>query len=83
MISSPAGVSRYVKGEKSEKNPFLPILVVAAAPEQDNGNDDNPATIILEEIIKASTHCVFPPLCLFALSYEGWQEGVTERKNYG
>ena len=82
-ISLTEGVCRYVEGKKSEDAPFYPFLVVAAAPQQDNSNDDDQAAIVLEEIVKASTHCVFPPLCLFALSYEGWQEGVTERKYYG
>ena len=82
-ISLTEGVCRYVEGKKSEDAPFYPFLVVAAAPQQDNSNDDDQAAIVLEEIVKATAHCAFPPFCLFALSYAKGQKGVTERKYYG
>lgn len=54
-------------------------LVVAAAPEQDDRDDHQPAAVVLEQIVKATAHEPFPPFPLFALSYEGGVGRVTER----
>jgi hypothetical protein len=58
-------------------------LVVAAAPDHDDGKDQQPTTVVLKQIVKTTAHVPFPPFSLFALSYEEGQKCVTERKSYG
>ncbi len=70
--------------EKNRKmRRFQRFLVVAAAPEQDDHQDQQPAAIVLKQIVKTTAHMSFPPYRLFALSYEGGAKGVTERKSHG
>ncbi|MBQ7096249.1 MAG: hypothetical protein IJN80_07390, partial [Clostridia bacterium] len=62
---------------------FFFLVIAAATPDQDDSENHQQATVVLKEIIKATTHELTLLQRLFALSYEGRKKSVTERKTHG